>query len=100
MSSIGSLIRVDPVIPSNLAVFGGFSNKTCRGVKAKIRKFENFFIYFSIRTCGENAAYNYVEFRSNRACCSNYRGASFAREQEDAGQKGEYRIQETEYRRV
>ncbi len=36
------------------------------------------------RTCGVNTAYNFVEFRSNRACWSNYRGASFARDEKTA----------------
>ncbi len=31
--------------------------------------------------------YNYVDFRSNRACCSNYRDAPFARLSERHGSK-------------
>ena len=60
-------------------ICGRSSYKTCRGVKAKIEKSEYSFIHFHISTYGKNTVYNYVEFRSIRACCSNYRGAPFAR---------------------
>ena len=66
-------------VPSWRARIEQFSFKTCGYLAAKIWEFENSLIYSSIRTYGENAVYNYVEFRSIRACCFNYRGAPIAR---------------------
>ena len=59
----------------------------CGYLGAKMEKFEDSSIGSGIRTYGQSSAYNFVDFRSKRACCSNYRSASFARVSER--QKGQ-----------
>ena len=51
--------------------------------EAKIWKSDIFLIRSIIRTYDERAVYNVVDFRSNRACWSNSRGAFFARPRKD-----------------
>jgi hypothetical protein len=53
-------------------------------LETKIKKFENFFIPFSISTYGEKAVYNFVDFRIKPAYPSNYGGVVFYPRQKTA----------------
>ena len=54
-----------------------FSNDLRRQSKAKIKKFEYFFIAYCVQTYDENTAYIFVDFRTFCAGSSNYGGTSF-----------------------
>ena len=51
----------------------------CRGLYAKMEKWEVFSNHCRVRTYSEDAVFIYVEFRSIRACSSKYRGVPLVR---------------------